>query len=163
MNIHAVSHSLPHRGPGASRTRTRWQPYASTVQLPGIQRSPSVYLHTPASSVSSASPPTVLLHPICDLERLKVSHPPPPPIASPLREAQKTKYAAKLVGECLSALAVFFSPSSPYRFKAQRYVESHMRINVHERLDVSANVGCRSKPSAPRRIRKHDAHDIPWF
>ena len=65
------------------------------------------------------------------------------------------------VSVCLLSLSP--SPSSPYRFKAQRYVESHMRINVHERLDVSANVGCRSKPSAPRRIRKHDAHDIPWF
>ena len=93
MSIHAVAHSLPHRGPGASRARARWQPYASNLSLASLSRSPApIYLHTPASSISSISPSTVHLQPVSDI---KV----PPQQQPSLRDAQKTKYAAKLVGE----------------------------------------------------------------
>ena len=116
MNFHAVSHSFPHRGPGASRARTRWQPYASNVTLSAISRSPSVYLHTPASSVSSNSPQTIHLPPICDHERPKAPLP-PTPLANSLRESQRAKYAAKLVGK--SSPSSSQSHSSPYRSAAR--------------------------------------------
>ncbi|KAI1794137.1 hypothetical protein LXA43DRAFT_160210 [Ganoderma leucocontextum] len=105
MNFHAVSHSFPHRGPGASRARTRWQPYAPNVALSAISRSPSGYLHTPASSVSSISPQTIHLPPICDHERLKAPLQ-SSPLANPLRESQRAKYAAKLVGSRIRAIQI---------------------------------------------------------
>lgn len=109
MNFHAVSHSFPHRGPGASRARTRWQPYASNVTLSALSRSPSVYLHTPASSVSSNSPQTIHLPPICDHERFKAPLQ-PTPLANPLRESQRAKYAAKLVDQAVKTLCETWHP-----------------------------------------------------
>ncbi|KAH9931090.1 uncharacterized protein BXZ73DRAFT_90175 [Epithele typhae] len=104
MNIHAVTHSLPHRGPGAtSRARARWQPYASNISHPThshstLSKSPvptPVYLHTPASSSAASSPSTAPLHPICDI---KTSLP-----SSSIRDVQKSKYAAKLVEQIFIA------------------------------------------------------------
>ena len=110
MNFHAVSHSFPHyRSPGASRARTRWQPYASNVMLSAILRSPSVYLHTPASSTSSNSPQTIPLPPICDHERPKAPLP-PTPLANSLRESQRAKYAARLVGKSSPSSSHYHSP-----------------------------------------------------
>lgn len=56
--MHAVSHSLAHRPPPATRTRVHWQPYNA---LP--------------SSVSSRSPSTSFLS-LCDSDHLRSSLPP---------------------------------------------------------------------------------------
>ena len=132
MNIHAVSHSLPHRGPGASRTRTRWQPYASNLTLSGISRSPSVYLHTPASSVSSASPQTIHLPSICDTERPKPCLQ-PPPLASSLRENLRAKYAARLVGEWLSSSLL----------RSSLYRAGGSGATTRPSMSPCARIGCR--------------------
>ena len=57
-SMHAVSHSLTghaHQAPPATQTCAHWQPY-STIQSFSAYSSPTSYLHTPASSVPSASP-----------------------------------------------------------------------------------------------------------
>jgi len=103
--MQTVSHSLAHRGSSASRTRTRWQPYAS-IQ-PSSMRTPSgAYLHTPASSSSTVSTPAPALHSsICESDLTK-----PLPLArssshvfsqpsKDIRDVHKHKYASGLVGE----------------------------------------------------------------
>src|ERR1700761_9538065 len=101
--MQVVSHSLTHRGPSASRTRARWQPYAS---IPPSMRTPSsAYLHTPSSSSSSTvSTPAPLHHSICDPDNskpiapsrsnsLSLSQP-----SKDTREVHKHKYVTGLVG-----------------------------------------------------------------
>ncbi|KAJ8487423.1 hypothetical protein ONZ51_g4192 [Trametes cubensis] len=113
MNFHAVSHSFPHRGPGASRARTRWQPYAPAISLANVPKSssPAVYLHTPASSVASASPLSTHIYPLSDPERLRaLPLAPQQSTANPLRDAQKTKYAAKLVDQAVKSLCDTWHP-----------------------------------------------------
>lgn len=100
--MQAVSHSLAHRSSSASRTRARWQPYAS-IQ-PSSMRTPSgAYLHTPASSSSTVSTPAPALHTsICESDLTK----PLPParsssliLSQPSKDIHKHKYASGLVGE----------------------------------------------------------------
>ncbi len=112
--MQVVSHSLTHRGPSASRTRTRWQPYAS---IPPSMRTPSsAYLHTPASSSSSSTvstPAPALHHSICEPDNTK----PLPPSRSnsltlsqpskDIREVHKHKYVTGLVGESTHAIFPF--------------------------------------------------------
>jgi hypothetical protein len=64
--MQVVSYSLTHRGRSASRTRARWQPYAS-IQ-PSMRTPSSAYLDTPVSSSSSSvsTPAPALHHSICD-------------------------------------------------------------------------------------------------
>ncbi|KAI9442391.1 hypothetical protein H4582DRAFT_1928168 [Lactarius indigo] len=90
--MQVVSHSLTHRGPSASRTRARWQPYAS---IPPSMRTPSsAYLHTPASASSSSSsssvstPAPAFPHSICELDNTK---PPPPSRSNSLILSQPSK------------------------------------------------------------------------
>ncbi|OSD06879.1 hypothetical protein PYCCODRAFT_1431072 [Trametes coccinea BRFM310] len=113
MNFHAVSHSLPHRGPGASRARTRWQPYAPNIGLSTVQRpspSPALHLHTPASSVSSAATPlSSHVLPLSDPERLRALALQSSP-ANTVRDAQKSKYAAKLVDQAVKSLCETWHP-----------------------------------------------------
>ena len=111
-NIHAVSHSLSHRGPSASRARSRWQPYSASQPLSAIPAPPrsssspnAYYLNSPPSSVSSASPSSSHL---CDTPEYLLRRPtaPPPSItptssSSPLHETQKAKYVTCLVGQSL--------------------------------------------------------------
>ena len=106
--MQAVSHSLTHRGSSASRTRARWQPYAS-IQ-PSSMRTPSgAYMHTPASSSSIVSTPAPALHAsICESDLTK----PLPPARSSghipsqpskdIRDVHKHKYVTGLVGEWIA-------------------------------------------------------------
>ena len=107
--MHSISHSFAHRGPSASRARTRWQPYSSALNptTTSQTRSPQPYLHTPSSSILSASP-TSYISPIWHLDQLRknpssVSIPPPQPSqANTLRDAQKNKHVTRLVGESIT-------------------------------------------------------------
>ncbi|THH21319.1 hypothetical protein EW146_g184 [Bondarzewia mesenterica] len=66
--MHAISHSLSHRGSSASRTRTRWQPYSSIPS--SSSRSPSsACLNTPATTVST--PASAQQISLCEPEHLK--------------------------------------------------------------------------------------------
>jgi len=105
--MHAISHSLAqraHRGaPPATRTRARWQPY-NAIQSLSARFSPAGYLHTPASSVSSASltPPQALTASENDRLRNIIITPPvvsQTPTEVPIRDVQKSKYVIGLVGE----------------------------------------------------------------
>ncbi|KAI0949386.1 hypothetical protein AcW1_009017 [Taiwanofungus camphoratus] len=111
--MHAVSHSLSHRGPGATRARTRWQPYSSITlssNAPPTSRTPTTaYLNTPASSVS-ASPPPTHLNPICDLERLKVPFLAQPSLAGLSRDVQKARYVTRLVDQAVKSLCDIWHP-----------------------------------------------------
>ncbi|KAH9051403.1 hypothetical protein EDB83DRAFT_2397902 [Lactarius deliciosus] len=91
--MQVVSHSLTHRGRSASRTRARWQPYASIP--PSSMRTPSsAYLHTPASASSSSSsssvstPAPAFPHSICEPDNTK---PPPPSRSNSLTLSQPSK------------------------------------------------------------------------
>ncbi|THG99370.1 hypothetical protein EW026_g2956 [Hermanssonia centrifuga] len=111
--MHALSHSLAHRGPGASRARTRWQPYSSSISSATPNRSPQQYLHTPASTVSS-TPSTSYISPICHLDRTRNPAPTPvhPPLSQPaqFREAQKNKYVTRLVDQAVKSLCDIWQP-----------------------------------------------------
>lgn len=126
-NMHAVSHSFTHRGPTASRARSRWQPYSASAPLSAVpapsRSSPPnvVYLNSPASSVSSLSPASSSsssassssssLHPLSDtpdhaIRRSSLSQPSASALSSSsasasalLRETQKAKYVTRLVGQ----------------------------------------------------------------
>ena len=116
--MHAVSHSLTHRGPGARSARTsRWQPYASTTlnATPPLVRSPYPYLHTPPSSVlSSATPSTTHISPIALLDRGRPAPSNPAAVkqqaaathASSVRE-QNRKYVCGLLGEFILIFRVY--------------------------------------------------------
>ncbi|OBZ68311.1 hypothetical protein A0H81_11726 [Grifola frondosa] len=110
--MHALSHSLPHRGPSASRARARWQPYASNITLSstatGPSRFPPTYLNTPASSVASTSPSTVYINPICEAERLKCSS--QSSVSNPLRDSQKARYVTRLVDQAVQCLCEIWHP-----------------------------------------------------
>jgi len=106
--MQVVSHSLTHRGRSASRTRARWQPYAS-IQ-PSSMRTPScAYVHTPSSTVSTPAP--ALHNSICESEPTK------PPARSnsqilslsqpskDIRDVHKHKYVTGLVGEFTEPLS----------------------------------------------------------
>jgi len=106
--MQVVSHSLTHRGRSASRTRARWQPYAS-IQ-PSSMRTPScAYLHTPASSSTVSTPAPALHNSICESEPSK------PPARSnshilsqpskDIRDVHKHKYVTGLVGEFTEPLS----------------------------------------------------------
>ena len=108
--MQVVSHSLAHRGSSASRTRARWQPYAS-IQPSSMRTPSSAYLHTPASSSSTVSTPAPALHnSICESD---LSKPLPPARSSShtfsqpskdIRDVHKHKYVTGLVGELVSHL-----------------------------------------------------------
>ena len=65
--MHAISHSLAHRGPGASRARPRWQPYSASTPAQSLRTSPQSYLNTPASVVTP-SPPSIFNLPLIKYE-----------------------------------------------------------------------------------------------
>ncbi|KAI0283583.1 hypothetical protein BGY98DRAFT_681103 [Russula aff. rugulosa BPL654] len=111
--MQAVSHSLAHRSSSASRTRARWQPYAS-IQ-PSSMRTPSgAYLHTPASSSSTVSTPAPALHnSICESDLTK----PLPParsssliLSQPSKDIHKHKYASGLVDAAVRSLCEVWNP-----------------------------------------------------
>ncbi|CCM01483.1 uncharacterized protein FIBRA_03537 [Fibroporia radiculosa] len=110
--MHAVSHSISHRGPSATRARARWQPYASTITLPSNispSRTPIAYLNTPASSVSS-SPSTVYLGSACDTERLKTLPYPQPSRIQTSRDPQRARYVTGLVDQAVRSLCDIWHP-----------------------------------------------------
>ncbi|KAF8639500.1 hypothetical protein AX17_001405 [Amanita inopinata Kibby_2008] len=109
--MHALSHSLAHRAPPATRTKVRWQPYSS---LPSSSTttttSPaSTYLNTPASSVTT-SPTSILSH-----EFKRSRQPTPKPVSQQIknitpRDALKNKYALGLVDEAVKSLCEIWRP-----------------------------------------------------
>lgn len=114
--MHAVSHSLAqraHRAPPATRTRARWQPY-NAIQSLSARSSPAGYLHTPASSVSSASPTPPQALPVCDIDRLRNAFITPvvsqPSRELPIRDVQKSKYAIGLVDQAVKSLCDIWRP-----------------------------------------------------
>ncbi|KAL6310352.1 hypothetical protein BKA93DRAFT_11284 [Sparassis latifolia] len=105
--MHAVSHTLSHRGPSASRARTRWQPY-SAIALPSTtpthtRNSPVNYLNTPASSVF-VSPQTSDLNSAHELDRLKGQCLSQPSLAGHFRDVQKSRYVTRLVDQAVKSL-----------------------------------------------------------
>lgn len=115
--MHAISHSLAHRGPGASRARSRWQPYTSALNPACSTQhcSPQSYLHTPASSVVSASPASYI-SPVWHLDHTRKHAPvpitsqPSQTHANPVRDVQKNKYATRLVDQAVKSLCEIWRP-----------------------------------------------------
>jgi hypothetical protein len=107
--MHAVTHSLAHRAPPATRTRVRWQPYNSIhQQTPVPSRTPaSIYLNTPASSVTSSSPSST---PSSEIERIRQSSVPQTPRESQSRESAKNKYVMGLVDQAVKSLCEIWKP-----------------------------------------------------
>jgi hypothetical protein len=109
--MHAVSHSLAHRLPPATRTRVRWQLYNSI--LSGPQSTPNrAFLIPPSSSVS---PPPQSSSKLCDPKQIRQpsipSMHPTPPIEPPLRDGSRTRYVIGLVGQSCR----FYSTRIPHR------------------------------------------------
>ncbi|KAF8628888.1 hypothetical protein AX15_003674 [Amanita polypyramis BW_CC] len=105
--MHALSHSLTHRGPPATRTRVRWQPYGSipsssmTTTLPSPA---SVYLSTPTAP-TTLSPSLPYSH---ELSRPK--QPTVKSVSQSIKEASardltKTKFALGLVDQAVKSLS----------------------------------------------------------
>ncbi|GJE92217.1 hypothetical protein PsYK624_083700 [Phanerochaete sordida] len=123
--MHAVSHSLAHRGPGASRARSRWQPYTALNPTCSTQHcSPLSYLHTPASSVLSVSPSTHI-SPVWNIDPTRKPAPIPfaaqplQPQPNPVREAQKNKCVTRLVDQAVKSLCDIWHPENvPQEFRA---------------------------------------------
>ncbi|KAF9244960.1 hypothetical protein BU15DRAFT_85790 [Melanogaster broomeanus] len=103
--VRPPAHSLPHRGSPATTTRVRWQPYNTSMQPLQSRSSPSSYLITPASSVSSISPSP---RPLCAIDRPK--HTQYLPRECKLRETQKSKYALGLVDQTVKSLCNIWLP-----------------------------------------------------
>ncbi|EGN99811.1 hypothetical protein SERLA73DRAFT_159960 [Serpula lacrymans var. lacrymans S7.3] len=110
--MHAVSHSLAHRGTPATRTRSRWQPYHASLQPSSSSRSsPSTsYLITPASSVSSSPPPHPSSYQDPDQLPSAPQYHPQPSRECQLRDAQKSKYALGLVDQAVRTLCDIWHP-----------------------------------------------------
>ncbi|KAI0302524.1 hypothetical protein BC826DRAFT_984817 [Russula brevipes] len=112
--MQVVSHSLAHRGSSASRTRARWQPYAS-IQPSSMRTPSSAYLHTPASSSSTVSTPAPALpNSICESD---LSKPLPPArshtLSQPtkdIRDVHKHKYVTGLVDAAVRSLCEIWNP-----------------------------------------------------
>ncbi|KAF9051128.1 hypothetical protein BDZ89DRAFT_1057002 [Hymenopellis radicata] len=108
--MHSIQ-SLAHRAPpAATRARVRWQPYASTTSAILSSCSPSNYLNTPSSSVTSSPS-----HSTCDIERVQHApslpqSQPPVPTPSQSRENPKTKYALGLVDQAVKVLGDIWHP-----------------------------------------------------
>ncbi|KAI0272716.1 hypothetical protein BC834DRAFT_858084 [Gloeopeniophorella convolvens] len=104
--MQVASHSLSHRAPSTSRTRPRWQEYASIA--PSTVRTPSnAYFNTPASSVSSPAP--TLFNSTCEPDPLKQL--PPHPSASSLPEKKKSAKhtnTSALLGSSMSLVCRIF-------------------------------------------------------
>ncbi|KAK7687052.1 hypothetical protein QCA50_009552 [Cerrena zonata] len=112
--MHAVSHSLAHRGPGASRARPRWQPYSSTISQTtpqSLRPSPQNYLNTPSSIVTPSPPSTSSLNPIqlCNPDRPRKVLPNPPQSVQ-YREALKNRYVTRLVDQAVNSLCDIWLP-----------------------------------------------------
>ena len=94
-SMHAITHSLAHRAPSASRSRVRWQPYntiPSTSASTSAPRSPvAPYLHTPPTSVL---PSPASQTPACDIKHLSQ-----PTFTNKDSSLPKNKFALGLVGE----------------------------------------------------------------
>ncbi|KAF9222573.1 hypothetical protein BS17DRAFT_783060 [Gyrodon lividus] len=105
--VRAAAHSFPHRGSPATTThsRVRWQPYNASLQYLQSRSSPSSYLVTPASSVSSVSPSPP---PLCAVDRSRHTQYLPPECK--LREIQKSKYALNLVDQTVKSLCDIWLP-----------------------------------------------------
>jgi len=155
-----VSHSLTHRGPSASRTRARWQPYAS---IPPSMRTPSsAYLHTPSSSSSSSvSTPAPLTHSICDPDNSK---PIPPSRSNSLslsqpskdtREVHKHKYVTGLVDAAVRSLWEIWNPNDiPIVFLTQAYpttpsASMHNILPLNGPSNTSIFTGCVQQLPSP--------------
>ncbi|EMD37896.1 hypothetical protein CERSUDRAFT_114533 [Gelatoporia subvermispora B] len=157
--MHAVPHSLAHRGPSASRARSRWQPYA-TIATASSSRTPSnAYLNTPASSVASSTPPSVPLHPLSELERIRChvpSHPhTTPSIVASLREAQKARYVGRLIDQAVQSLCdIWHSDDIPPAFSGARGFGADARDVSHPphsstTLFCTRNLQLPSPPPSP--------------
>ncbi|KIJ67950.1 hypothetical protein HYDPIDRAFT_107495 [Hydnomerulius pinastri MD-312] len=105
--VRSAAHTLAHRGTPAttSHTRVRWQPYNASFQSIQSHTPPSVYLITPASSVSSTSPSPISLR---DVDRPR--HAQYLPRECQLRETQKSKYALGLVDQTVKSLCDIWQP-----------------------------------------------------
>lgn len=104
--MHAISHSLTHRGSSASRTRSRWQPYSS---VPSSRSPSSACLNTPATTVST--PPSTQPSSSCESDLLKSSS------ALPLsqkdgtpRDVQKSRCVNGLVDLAVKSLCEIWHP-----------------------------------------------------
>ncbi|KZT26717.1 hypothetical protein NEOLEDRAFT_1025661, partial [Neolentinus lepideus HHB14362 ss-1] len=110
--MYSVSHSLAHRGPGATRARARWQPYASPSPSVSSSRSSvaSNYLNTPASSVSSSPPTSTHVSSLCDFQsgpKNLTSNPPTiteAPKEVHFRDTLKGRYLTSLVDQTVKSL-----------------------------------------------------------
>ncbi|EIN11846.1 hypothetical protein PUNSTDRAFT_111874 [Punctularia strigosozonata HHB-11173 SS5] len=108
--MHAISQSLAHRGPGATRSRARWQPYAA--QLSSSARStphtqPQQFLNTPAScvTVSPSSPITTKpISSLCD-PRNPPQQPQPRDVHAQLREIHRARLVNGLVDQAVKSLS----------------------------------------------------------
>ncbi|TFY75426.1 hypothetical protein EWM64_g8586, partial [Hericium alpestre] len=109
--MHALTHSLSHRGPSASRTRARWQPYSS-IPTPSARSPSSAYINTPSTTVST--PSTSTQPPLCDSDRPKPTFLPHAHAHAHkdvgVREAQKARYVNGLVDLAVSALCDIWHP-----------------------------------------------------
>ncbi len=137
--MHAISHSLAHRGPGASRARTRWQPYASnnlnSSTPPTLSRSPQPYLNTPNSTVlppASTYVSPAVLHSAQTLQSAIPATKPTPAAGGPLRE-HKYKYVSGLVGAYSNLLAF---PLRPRHFREHVLISGTFSLRSSRQISL---------------------------
>ncbi|KAK0212868.1 hypothetical protein DFS33DRAFT_1377320 [Desarmillaria ectypa] len=129
--MHSSIHSLAHRAPPATRTRVRWQPYASIPSSASTPRSPP--------STPPTSPPTSDL----DLPR------------HPITTNLKTKYALGLVDQAVKALCDIWRPQDI----PQVYITSRAISNSD--LTVLVMHPTLSIPITSTTISKRNTRQLP--
>ncbi|KAI0766478.1 hypothetical protein BC629DRAFT_1538024 [Irpex lacteus] len=140
--MHAISHSFAHRGPGASRARTRWQPYTSnnlnSATPPALSRSPQTYLNTPNSTVLPSTSTYIspaVLHSAPSLPSITPAKP-TPAAGGPLRE-HKYKYVSGLVDQAVKSLCDIWQPEDiPAVFCTKATSSSDSSTSGHALFDV---------------------------
>lgn len=125
--MHAITHSLAHRAPSASRSRVRWQPYntiPSTSASTSAPRSPvAPYLHTPPTSVLS-SPASQT--PACDNKHLSQ-----PTLTNKDSSLPKNKYALGLVDQAVKSICEIWRPQDiPSAFATPHSMTANADLSV---------------------------------
>ncbi|KAI0344666.1 hypothetical protein BDW22DRAFT_1073102 [Trametopsis cervina] len=159
--MHSITHSLAHRGPGASRARSRWQPYScnalNTTTSPTLSRSPYPYVNTPSSAISSSSSSSAYISPAI-LTSARPAQPctpakPTPTTSGPSRD-HKYKYVAGLIKPS-NRYAIFgslkISLSCSARRRRLRPIRLRRASNIALSRNLSSNIPsamCNSPPQS---------------
>lgn len=157
--MHAITHSLAHRAPSASRSRVRWQPYntiPSTSSSTSAPRSPiAPYLHTPPTSVL---PSPVSQTPACDNKYISQ-----PTLTNKDSSTPKNKHALGLVDQAVKSICEIWRPQDiPSAFATPPSITSHADVSgLHLKQLRNTQPPSPSIPTTNASIRPASTNQVP--